>query len=200
MVKFATPRRPTKGHVQGLTRAKTCYQACVYRCGQDSASRSTHRPRESKMASSMLRTLVCHLHLTLVTTHILFLERPCAGSCDHDFEVCPIGAAWFGCYSGACLLAMCVCVCTLCTGWVAAGRAGLCQKAGDEPAQKTSRCEGRRAQRFCCFLLTAGFLCGDSGGMTLPCCLCLACNKFRLSPALPICKIQSGRSTVCATL
>ena len=112
-VKFATLRRPTKGHVQGLTRAKTCYQACVYRCGQDSASRSTHRPREGKMASSMLRTLVCHLHLTLVTTHILFLERPCAGSCDHDFEVCPIGAAWFGCYSGACLLAMCVCVCTL---------------------------------------------------------------------------------------
>ena len=71
-----------------------------------------------------------------------------------------------------------LCASSLCTGWVAAGRAGLCQKVGDEPAQKTTRCEGRRTQRFCCYFLSAWLVCGDFGGMTLLCCPCLGCNNL----------------------
>ena len=48
-------------------------------------------------------TFICYFNYVQ-----LFFERPCAGACDHDFEVCPIGTAWFGFCIALSLLMICV--------------------------------------------------------------------------------------------
>ena len=82
---------------------RLCLSVWTGRCKQ--VSSQTARKQNGKQHAM-------HLGLppssVILTMYNFFFERPCAGACDHDFEVCPIGTAWFCFCIALSLLMICV--------------------------------------------------------------------------------------------